>query len=118
MFIRAGTAEPRGLPRSSTSACGRMLPLTIRRLHLVMPDLSKLRIGARNWRLETWWLRCWAGRGDSDLLQFPRSICRIVSEQKASAWNSWCSTGLILSISISSGPRATPETESAHDRQS
>jgi hypothetical protein len=73
-----------------------------------MPDRIKLRIGVRNWRLETW-LLCCAGRDEKDWVQFPKSICRMVWEQKARAWNSWCSTGLTLNVSISSGPRATPE---------
>lgn len=73
----------------------------------MIPDLSKLKMGARNWRLLGWLLYC-AIREERDRLQFPKSICRIFSEQKARAWNSWCSTGLTLSVSISSGPRATP----------
>lgn len=95
------------LPRFLISTGPSAFPLRIKWLHLVEPVSSKFKIGARNCTLRGAVVDCaaWIGRVLKELV---KSIWRTVSAQKASAWNSLCSTSWKRRASISSVPRATP----------
>jgi len=58
-----------------------------------MSDRNKFKIGVRNCKLGAA-SRLFSLCEETDAVQLVKSICCIVSEQKANAWNSWCSIGL------------------------
>jgi hypothetical protein len=99
------------IPISSMSGRRSELRDMMRLLHLVISDRSKFNIGVRNCRLGTV-SRAFPERVGTDAMQLVKSICWIVSEQKARAWNSWWSSELCCKVRTSSCSSVTPESSS------